>query len=149
MKGPGPQPALRTSGGLLAALLLAACTAAPPATTTSGDAEPSPVDVMETARLPAPDEPPRSYPEPGSLTEMGEPELREVLGEPGFVRRDPPAEIWQYRTSGCVLHLFLYADAGERLALRHLEARRPEGGETATDDCLRHVIDARPRARAG
>jgi hypothetical protein len=39
------------------------------------------------------------------------------LGEPDFTRRDPPAEIWQYRGSTCVLDVFLYPEEGEMKVL--------------------------------
>ena len=32
------------------------------------------------------------------------------LGAPEFVRRDGPAQIWQYRAENCVLDLFLYGN---------------------------------------
>jgi len=39
------------------------------------------------------------------------------IGTPDFVRRDPPAEIWQYRNATCVLDVFLFQeDSGTRVA---------------------------------
>jgi hypothetical protein len=34
------------------------------------------------------------------------------IGTPDFVRRDPPAEIWQYRNATCVLDVFLFQEEG-------------------------------------
>lgn len=48
--------------------------------------------------------------------------VRNLLGAPNFVRRDPPAAIWQYRMTECVVDLFLYDDA-KRQVVRHVETR--------------------------
>ncbi|MCW9002848.1 MAG: hypothetical protein OQJ87_09020, partial [Rhodospirillales bacterium] len=37
-------------------------------------------------------------------------EVTTLLGPPKFLRRDAPAEIWQYGAEACVLDLFLYQD---------------------------------------
>ena len=50
--------------------------------------------------------------------------LNHLLGKPILVRREAEAEVWQYRTANCVLHLFLYRDAINKLPYRvvHMEA---------------------------
>ena len=35
-----------------------------------------------------------------------------LLGEPELRRREPPAEVWQYRNETCVVDLFFYNEAG-------------------------------------
>jgi hypothetical protein len=45
-----------------------------------------------------------------------------LLGRPTFVRRDGPAQIWQYGTQACTLNLFFYRD-GAVLKVRHFEFR--------------------------
>jgi len=35
-------------------------------------------------------------------------EILNLLGRPSFQRRDPPAEIWRYRTDECLVDLYLY-----------------------------------------
>ena len=54
--------------------------------------------------------------------------LNHLLGKPLLVRREPKAEVWQYRTATCVLHLFLYRDALNKLPYRvvHVEANHRE-----------------------
>ena len=37
--------------------------------------------------------------------------LETLLGKPGLVRRDYPAEVWQYRSPSCVLDVYFYTDA--------------------------------------
>ncbi|HLI10136.1 MAG TPA: hypothetical protein VKY65_00935 [Alphaproteobacteria bacterium] len=39
-------------------------------------------------------------------------ELKRVLGTPTLLRRDGPAQLWQYAGTGCVLHVYLYDDGG-------------------------------------
>lgn len=67
-----------------------------------------------------------------------------VLGEPGLLRRDPPAEVWQYRGSGCVVDLFLYEDRGiHRVAHVQVRPLSNDGGRPDEAVCLSRL--ARPR----
>jgi hypothetical protein len=45
-----------------------------------------------------------------------------ALGQPRRVRKEAPAEIWQYNAGACVIDLFLYPDGGKQRVM-HLEAR--------------------------
>lgn len=55
--------------------------------------------------------------EPARLKGLSPLQVRAVLGTPVFMRRDAPAEIWQYRGRGCTLDVFLYDDkAGQSVA---------------------------------
>lgn len=60
--------------------------------------------------------------EPARLKGLNPVQVREVLGSPGFTRRDAPAEIWQYRARACTLDLFLYDDGGVQ-AVAHYAMR--------------------------
>lgn len=61
--------------------------------------------------------------------------LAETLGQPPVLRRDRPAEIWQYRGRDCVLDVFLYeGDSGSQVV--HLEARDGHANPLAPQDCL-------------
>jgi hypothetical protein len=57
----------------------------------------------------------------------------ELLGRPGFIHRDPPAEIWRYRGANCLLDLFLYR-RGTAMKVTHAEARgkQVEGAASPT-----------------
>jgi hypothetical protein len=57
-----------------------------------------------------------------ALKDISQRDLVARLGEPDFTRRDPPAEIWQYRSASCVLDVFLYPDDGE-LKVLHTATR--------------------------
>src|SRR5690242_8178756 len=48
----------------------------------------------------------------GALKGLRPREIVALLGQPELKRDEPPAELWQYRTSDCVLNLFFYREAG-------------------------------------
>lgn len=65
--------------------------------------------------------------DPARLMGLDPTQLTGMLGEPAFVRRDGGGEIWQYRDSACVLHLFLYrVDKAARV--EHVELRQADDG---------------------
>lgn len=71
--------------------------------------------------------------------------VRKLLGEPGLIRRETPAEVWQYRTADCVLDVVLYEHAtGPRVA--YAEARTSAAEPAATDACLSDVLTAKQSA---
>jgi hypothetical protein len=47
---------------------------------------------------------------------------RDLFGAPTLVRREPPAEVWQYRSDDCVLDLYLYGES-QPDTVRHAELR--------------------------
>lgn len=55
-------------------------------------------------------------------------EVEQLLGRPGLVRRESPAEIWQYQTTSCVLDVFLY-DEAEGPRVTYVEARSTGAAE--------------------
>ena len=68
--------------------------------------------------------------------------IRKLLGEPHLIRRDEPAEVWQYQTTSCVLDLVLYKQAN-RSRVVYAEARTPKADPTPTDNCLGEVAAKR------
>lgn len=59
-----------------------------------------------------------------------------ALGQPRRVRKEAPAEIWQYDGGSCVVDLFLYPEGGKQ-KVTHLEARDSTSGKTIdTNSCL-------------
>ena len=70
---------------------------------------------LVTASLPTGPKPPQAPPSVLTLTQLNglsASELKAALGDPTLLRRDGPAQLWQYAGSGCVLHVFLYEDNG-------------------------------------
>jgi hypothetical protein len=100
-----------TAAVLLAALLAACSTSG----SGSNQAGLSPTDPNYRSPLPA--RPHFALAEMASLQDMSDRQLVQRLGTPDFTRRDPPAEIWQYRSASCVLDVFLYpGDSGLKVA---------------------------------
>lgn len=152
-----PQPPAGSPAGL------ARETPAPPAdagkdAVKSADKAPAATGPAEgIAKLPQPKRPkvalavpPEALPGPDQLMGLSGDQLKSLLGLPSFVRRDPPAEIWQYGTATCVLDLFLYAegkDGPHRVSHFEFRGRSVEG--VAPADCYRQLLAARARSPAG
>ncbi|MCP4330440.1 MAG: hypothetical protein GY791_18610 [Alphaproteobacteria bacterium] len=81
------------------------------------------------------------------LQGMDSDNLNRLLGTPGLLRRDGPAQIWQYVDQACILDLFLYEN-GRRHYVEYVEARpsRVDGGVPPTvQSCLDGILsDRRP-----
>jgi hypothetical protein len=125
--------------GLLPVLALAACGgAAHPPVVTEAASPPVAADsasAAEIAALPIP--PSGPVDEPGRLKGLSGRQVIQVLGTPGFRRRDNPAEIWQYRTHACTLDLFLY-DAEGGQTVTHFAVRSPSA--ISDRDCFDAVV---------
>lgn len=81
---------------------------------------------------------------PASVLGLQPRDVRQLLGAPKLVRRDAPAEVWQYRSDACVLDLFIYnADAEPRV--RYVEARTIAAEPAIAEAC----VDAIRRQRSG
>lgn len=75
-----------------------------------------------------------------------------LLGEPDFVRRENPMELWRYRHEGCAVALFLYAEEpGGRgpLRVRHIEAWAPGDRQTSPRACLSALARRAGQGSAG
>jgi hypothetical protein len=72
---------------------------------------------------------------PASLIGLDGPTVEHWFGKPGLVRRDYPAEVWQYRNPSCVLDVYLYDD-DDRLTVSHAEARAPKIAGDPMRPCL-------------
>lgn len=67
---------------------------------------------------------------------------RGLFGSPALVRREPPAEVWQYRSDDCVLDLYLYGE-NQPDKVQHAELRAHEADQTTGNafetQCLREL----------
>ncbi|HTH98281.1 MAG TPA: hypothetical protein VL574_12760 [Stellaceae bacterium] len=70
-----------------------------------------------------------------ALDNLSKTEILAKLGQPDFTRRDPPAEIWQYRSVGCVLDLFMYPQGAGDLHVAHAVSRDPASTVSPQDSC--------------
>ncbi len=148
----------RILGALLLAALLAGCEGLPlqlPFFTTTQTAQPTaapkapeeseapattaPQPKAETAALPPA---PVIDDDPARILGLGPDRLTELLGRPELTRREPPAEIWQYRGESCVFDVFLYEEAG-LVRVTYLEARDASARRVTERSCLNQLLRAR------
>lgn len=89
--------------------------------------------------------------EPARLIGLKAAEIADLLGAPGFRRKDSPAEVWQYRTQSCFLDIFLYTDkaGGELYSVAHVEVRPRRAEPVTQQDCLRQVVRGKRVERSG
>ncbi len=80
--------------------------------------------------------------DPARILGLGPEKLAEILGRPDLTRREPPAEIWQYRGRSCVFDVFLYEEAGS-VRVTYLEARDESAQRVAERTCLNQLLRAR------
>lgn len=66
--------------------------------------------------------------------------LLEELGQPSSLRKEAPAEVWQYRAEQCVLDIVLY-EASDGPSVVYLEARDLYAEPAETGPCLSHLLD--------
>jgi hypothetical protein len=93
----------------------------------------------ETAALPPA---PKIDDDPARLMGLDRAGLAKLLGDPELMRREPPAEIWQYRGGSCVFDVFLYEEAG-RQRVTYLEARDGAAQRVGARGCLNELLRAR------
>lgn len=145
-------PAMRTIRRLIAVgvlMAVAACTGGQPGT--ASDPNQDAAAITSSSDLGAPtaqQDEGRSearLPDPATLIGQTREDVTGLLGEPVFVRRDPPAEFWRYRHRTCVLELFFFERDGQH-RLDHMATR--QSALSATEDarkaqCLQALIATR------
>jgi hypothetical protein len=140
---------LRSTCCLLAAgLALSACQtgrSAPPVATAPQAAAAAP----QPAPLPAPAPKVAALPpindDPAQLMGLDRSGVNSLLGNPDLIRREAPAEIWQYVSGSCVFDVVLYA-RGQDYAVSYLEARDAKAAIQAPRPCLNSLLRARQAA---
>ncbi|MDE0333949.1 MAG: hypothetical protein OXI64_03245 [Defluviicoccus sp.] len=96
--------------------------------------------------------PPREEPATETRLEIGPDRVLDLdgravealLGEPDFVRRENPMELWRYRHERCAVALFLYAEEADgrgALRVRHVEAWAPGEEQTSPRACLSAIAN--------
>lgn len=122
-----------------AVLLLAGCAARPVPVAETAAIAPAPVPESVTA--PAPDAPAGAAPDlakparPEDVLGLAAAAIEKLLGRPELVRRDAPAEVWQYRSESCVVDLYLYREKSDyRVAF--IEARDRSAAGMTPERCF-------------
>jgi hypothetical protein len=112
-------------------------------------APPQPQAALPPAQSPPAQSPIEAPPEPPKLEELrglNAVQLTALLGKPTLLRDESAAQMWQYRSETCVLHLFLYPAQGGEKRVQYVEARsRQIGAATATtgpNECLATLVGA-------
>ena len=125
-----------------------AATAGPAAEGTLDPAESAAALASETADLidPTGPEPPVVIAKPAidhdpkALIGLDRSGLSKLLGQPRLVRRETPAEIWQYVGTECVFDVFLYEEQGAYRVI-HAEAREDDAPlKTEPRSCLNQLL---------
>lgn len=112
---------------VLALVSLSACQAQPDGSAPSA-----------TAALPAPR---HTDVDPNRLLGAGRADVEALLGTPALIRREPPAEVWQYQGRACVFDLFLYEE-GDTHRVTYLEARDVSAQRVDARLCLNDILSA-------
>jgi hypothetical protein len=77
-------------------------------------------------------------------------QLTERLGAADFRRSDGPTELLQYRSSACVLDVFVYHEvSGDTGRVEHIEARDHGLAPMPEDACLQTLARPRPARGSG
>ncbi|MBL6928816.1 MAG: hypothetical protein ISR44_06550 [Rhodospirillales bacterium] len=103
----------------------------------------APESPASAADLPQPDQaeiaaitPPEDLPGPEQLMGLSSVKVEGLMGIPGFRRRDPPAELWQYSSPRCIFDIFLYqTKTSPEYRVTHLEARGRTAGSIPLREC--------------
>ena len=82
--------------------------------------------------------------DPKQLYGLNYQRVTELLGSASFVRRDGPAEVWQYRAKACVLDVYLYKDAGA-LTVAHVDIRKRKKATEPPRRCFHKLITKRTK----
>lgn len=64
--------------------------------------------------------------------------VRQAIGVPTLTRREPPAEVWQYTASSCVLDIVFYPHEKTMIA-DFFDSRDLEGRPMDSGECLRRL----------
>ncbi len=151
---PGSRRVRRLLGVAACALLLAACEGLPFSKSDLGveykaaeiapEAAEEAAAEAEVAAIPPPEPEPEPVIEddPARLIGMTPHDIVTFLGAPELIRRETPANIWQYRAEGCVLDLVLYPEEGTD-RVTYVEARENGLDIMPAKDCLTRVLRKR------
>jgi hypothetical protein len=99
----------------------------------------TPAPVPQVAALPPVND------DPAQLMGLDRDGVSALLGTPYLVRREAPAEIWQYVGGDCVFDVVLYA-RGMSYAVSYLEARDAAAAVQPAQPCLNQLLRARQAA---
>lgn len=133
---------------LATGLALSACQTArtaPPAPSPSlatAAVQPAAAPATRPARAPQEAALPPIDDDPAQLLGLDRDGVASLLGTPDLVRREAPAEIWQYTAGDCVFDVVLY-QRGADFAVTYLEARDTAAAIQPPRPCLARLLRQR------
>jgi hypothetical protein len=84
--------------------------------------------------------------DPSELVGLDNAAVLRALGDPQWIRKEMPAQVWQYATADCIVDLYLY-DRNGALKVTFVEARSHKAEAEPTARCLKSLLE-RPTASA-
>lgn len=147
---PAPLPAPMASKPTLGAPATLSASPAEAPAEASGEAPAETKEAEPETEQPAPRQIAKAPPalKPERIMGLTRSELLDLLGKPDFLRRDAPAEIWQYRGKECILDVFLY-DSGKYYRVLHFEVRARRAESVSTAWCFTALLETRKTDEAG
>ena len=107
----------------------------------SADQAPKSVETVSVEPKEVVSEEPDPEVPPTSLIGVGRGDLLSRLGTPALLRREPPAEFWQFSGDGCVLHVYLYESAaGTDYQVTHVELLPRGGIDAVPPGCFERLL---------
>ncbi len=97
--------------------------------------------AMETEQAAVPPEP-EIDDDPERLMGLDAKALTALLGQPELIRRESPAQVWQYRGADCVFDVVFYEEPGST-EVTYVEARDDKGRRSEPRLCLNQLLRAR------
>jgi len=91
-----------------------------------------------TAALTAPYAPPATW-KLSDLNGATTSTVQSLLGQPAFVRADPPALYWRFGDKTCALDVYLYTGTNGAMQVQHTELRHQTEATAASTSCLDHL----------
>ncbi|MDY0881892.1 hypothetical protein ACFPL7_20095 [Dongia soli] len=123
-----------------ASLLLAACQSAgdPVGTPVTSKTKTSQNSAMAKVETPAGK---TDWLNGEDLVGLADRDVSAALGTPTHIRKDDPAEIWQYSSQDCVLDFYLY-QAGGGMQVAYVEARDRMAQAERADRCVHSLLSS-------
>ena len=141
-----PTAFIRAAAGFLLAAALSACAAQPKVPQVGAEAPKFDPSDSERLAVFVPPSGGRAARRPTSrdLLGLSGDSVRGLMGSPGLVRKEAPAEVWQYLSNRCSLLVYLYPD-GNTPRVRHAETlARARNTNVADEDCMNELVKGTP-----
>lgn len=86
--------------------------------------------------------------DPSELVGLKAGVIQAKFGTPSLLRRDGPAQIWQYRSSGCIVDVFFYRTPAQDDEVTYVDLRGPKAEAGQGPVCLGSLGEPTKQAAA-